>query len=116
LPKYVHGYADRLGKVRHYYKRTGSKPVALSGLPWSPGFMAAYDAAHAAYEQPMAVALGASRTKVGTLNAALVRYYVHGLEATRDPSLVRWLGSAKIEETADQAEPGVRPETMSMAA
>jgi hypothetical protein len=75
LPKHVHGYTDRLGKARYYYKRTGSKPVALSGLPWSPGFMADYEAAHAAYEQPMAVPLGASRTKVGTLNAALVRYY-----------------------------------------
>ena len=53
LPKYVHGYTDRLGKARYYYKRSGCKPVALPGLPWSPGFMAAYDAAHAAYEAPM---------------------------------------------------------------
>jgi integrase len=41
---------------------------------------------------------------------------VHGLEVKRYPSLARWLGSAKVEETADQAEPGVRSETMSMAA
>ena len=41
---------------------------------------------------------------------------VHGLEVKRDLSLARWLGSAKVEETADQAEPGARPETMSMAA
>jgi integrase len=75
LPKYVHGYTDRLGKARHYYKRAGSKAVALPGLPWSPGFMAAYDAAHAAYEEPINVPLGASRTRVGTLDAALVRYY-----------------------------------------
>jgi hypothetical protein len=29
---------------------------------------------------------------------------VHGLEVKRDPSLARWLGSAKVEETADQAD------------
>ena len=36
LPKHVHDYTDRPGKARHYYKRAGSKPVALPGLPWSP--------------------------------------------------------------------------------
>ena len=75
LPKHVHGYTDRLGKARYYYKRTGCKGIALPGLPWSPGFMAAYDAAHAAYTQPDAVPLGASRTIRATLDAALVRYY-----------------------------------------
>jgi integrase len=61
--------------------------------------MAAYDAAHAAYEQPMAVALGASRTIRGTLDAGLVRYYesatfLQGLgDNTRGPQrglLERW--------------------------
>jgi len=75
LPKHVHGYTDRLGKARFYYKRTGSKPVPLHGLPWSPRFMAEYDVAHNAYTQPDTVPLGASRTRAGTLNAALVRYY-----------------------------------------
>ena len=78
LPKHVHGYIDRLGTARHYYKRAGSKPVALPGLPWSPDFMAEYEAAHAAYEQPDSVPLGSSRTMAGTLNAALVRYYESG--------------------------------------
>ena len=41
---------------------------------------------------------------------------VHGLEVKRDPSLARWLGSAKVEETVDQTEAGIRSETMSMAA
>lgn len=71
LPKYVHGYNDRLGKAR-YCRR--AKSVALPGLPWSPDFMAAYDAAHAAYEQPTPVALGANRTARGTLDAGLVLY------------------------------------------
>ena len=37
----------------------------MPGLPWSPQFMAAYDVAHAAYAQPDAVPLGASRTHRG---------------------------------------------------
>jgi integrase len=41
---------------------------------------------------------------------------VHSLEAKRDPSLVRWLGSAKVERTADQTKPGLQSEIMSMAA
>jgi hypothetical protein len=72
FPDSVHGYEDRLGKARYYYKRTGSKPVPLHGLPWSPGFMAEYDAAHAAYTLPDAVPLGASRTRAGTLMPLLL--------------------------------------------
>jgi hypothetical protein len=41
---------------------------------------------------------------------------VHNLEVRRDPSIVGWLGSAKVEETVVQAEPGAQSETMSMAA
>lgn len=37
--------------------------------------MAEYDTAHAAYEAPMAIPLGASRTARGTLDAGLVLYY-----------------------------------------
>ena len=40
---------------------------------------------------------------------------VNGLEVKRDPSLVRWLGRAKVEETADRAE-RAQPEIMSLAA
>jgi integrase len=41
---------------------------------------------------------------------------VHSVAVKRDPSLVRWLGSAKVEETAGQTESGGQSETMSMAA
>jgi integrase len=41
---------------------------------------------------------------------------VDTLEVERDHSLVLWLRNAKCEETADQPEPGIRSETMSMAA
>lgn len=42
---YVHGFVDRHGKSRFYFRRPGFKQVALPGLPRSPGFMAAYEAA-----------------------------------------------------------------------
>jgi hypothetical protein len=44
-PRYVHGFMDRHGKPRFYCRRSGFKRVPLPGLPWSPEFMAAYDAA-----------------------------------------------------------------------
>jgi hypothetical protein len=39
---YVNTYTDRHGKVRHYFRKRGHKAVALSGIPGSAGFMAAY--------------------------------------------------------------------------
>ena len=64
-PKYVHGFIDRHGKARFYFRRRGFKKVRLPGLPWSPEFMAAYEAALAG--QPMEI--GSARTKPGTIRA-----------------------------------------------
>ena len=50
------------------------KSMPLPGLPWSPDFMAAYDAVMTGEPRPR-LAIGASRTKPGTLNEAIVRYY-----------------------------------------
>jgi integrase len=36
---------DRHGNVRVYYRRKGFRKVRLEGTPWTPEFMAAYDAA-----------------------------------------------------------------------
>jgi hypothetical protein len=41
-PKYVHGFIDRHGRPRFYFRRAGFKKMPLPGLPWSPEFMAAY--------------------------------------------------------------------------
>jgi hypothetical protein len=41
----VQGFIDRHGKPRFYYRRAGFNPVPLPGLPWSPEFMAVYEAA-----------------------------------------------------------------------
>jgi len=72
-PKYTHGFVDHDGKPRFYLRAPGRKRVPLPGLPWSPEFMEvrqkALDGDWTAPE------LGASRTKAGTVNAALVSYY-----------------------------------------
>jgi integrase len=68
-PKFVHPYIDVRGKPRFYFRRAGFKQVPLPGLPWSPEFMAAYEAALAG--QPAAP----SRIKPGTLRALAVSYF-----------------------------------------
>jgi integrase len=72
LPKYVHGFLDRHGKTRFYFRRSGFKQVALPGLPWSPEFMGAYQAALA--DTPP-LEIGASRTVAGTVNAVVIGYF-----------------------------------------
>jgi hypothetical protein len=44
-PRFMHGYVDRHGKPRWYLRRRGCPNIPLPGLPWSPEFMAAYEAA-----------------------------------------------------------------------
>jgi hypothetical protein len=72
-PKYTHGFVDHDGKSRFYLRLPGRKRVPLPGLPWSPEFM---EARQKALDGDWTVPeLGASRTKAGTVNAALVSYY-----------------------------------------
>src|SRR5262245_26547403 len=71
-PKYVHGFLDRHGKPRFYFRRAGFKRMPLPGLPWSPEFMAAYEAALKGEAKP--IEIGANRTKPGTVNDAVIRY------------------------------------------
>lgn len=79
LPDHVKAYTVTY-KERprtYYYFRLGD-PVRLPGLPWSPEFMAAHAAALAAHQAGGSM-LGASRTVGGTVNAAVVDYYVRGI-------------------------------------
>jgi integrase len=70
-PKFVQGFVDRHGKARFYFRRAGFKAVPLPGLPWSPEFMAAYEAALAGQPVP----IGSARVKPGTIRALGVSYY-----------------------------------------
>jgi integrase len=72
-PPFVHGYVDQHGIAKFYFRRAGQPKVRLSGLPWSPEFMAAHERAMSGqWTKPEA---GARRTVPGTVNAALVSYY-----------------------------------------
>jgi integrase/recombinase XerD len=73
--RYVNSFRDRHRRMRHYFRRPGREAVALPGLPGSANFMDAYQAALAG-AAPL-LDIGASRTKTGTINAAIVGYYVH---------------------------------------
>jgi hypothetical protein len=72
-PKYTHGYIDQHGKPRFYLRRPGHKKIPLPGLPWSPEFMTAREAAlNGEWSKPE---IGTKRTVAGTVNAAIVSYY-----------------------------------------
>jgi integrase len=70
-PKYVHGFVDRHGKARFYFRRPGFRQVRLPGLPWSPEFMQAYEAALAGQN----LDIGSKRVKPGSMRALAVSYY-----------------------------------------
>ena len=72
LPKFVHGFIDRHGKPRFYFRRAGHKKLPLPGLPWSPEFMAAYQDA---IEGAPRVEIGANRSRTGTVAAAVAGYF-----------------------------------------
>jgi hypothetical protein len=76
-PEYTHGFIDRHGKPRYYFRRAGRKQVPLPGMPWSPEFMAAYEAATKGDAAPR-VELGANRTVPGTVAALVVAYFNSG--------------------------------------
>jgi len=81
----AHGYIDRHGKPRFYFRRAGFKKISLPGLPWSPEFMAAYEAAEGGAPR---LELGASKIKSGTVAAAVAGYFgsavfAMGAETTR---------------------------------
>jgi integrase len=72
-PKYTHGYISQHGKPCFYLRRPGHSKVRLPGLPWSPEFMAAYEAALKSDWNKRGI--GANRTIPGSVSAAIVAYY-----------------------------------------
>src|SRR6266566_3769046 len=73
-PRYTHGFIDRHGKPRFYFRRKGYKQIALPGIPWSPDFMNAWDAAMKGDAAPP-LSIGATRTVPGTVAALVVAYF-----------------------------------------
>jgi len=72
LPKYVQAYVDRRDDRAYYYlRRRGYPKTRLPGLPWSPSFMAAYEAAMSGPR----TAIGAGRVKPGSVAAVIAEYF-----------------------------------------
>jgi integrase len=71
-PKYVHGFIDRQGRPRFYFRRAGFKRVPLPRLPWSPEFMEKYQSA---LDETPYLEVGAGRTVAGTVNAVVIGYF-----------------------------------------
>src|SRR5262245_15280534 len=72
LPRFVHGFVNRHGKPRFYFRRRGLKQVPLPGLPHSTEFMDAYQTALGTEHR---IEINASRSVPGTINALVVSYY-----------------------------------------
>ena len=65
-PKYCHHKQDRQGGPGFwYFERRGFPRVRLPGLPWSPEFMTAYEAA--SKDKPLAI--GAGNVQSGSIGA-----------------------------------------------
>ena len=124
LPQYVHAFTDRHGKGRYYFRRAGYKRVPLPGLPWSPNFMSAYEAAMKGETAPR-LEVGAGRGRPGTVSAAVAGYFgslafaslAEGTRRIRRQILERFrtehgdkgiatLGSTHVKRMMDGATPG----------
>jgi hypothetical protein len=101
LPKYVHGFIDRHGKPRFYFRRPGFETRALNGLPYSAEFMSDYEAALAG--QPLPV--GANKARPGTMRTLALSYFASTefrtlRESTREPIAERSSGCARSMATS----------------
>jgi integrase len=76
IRKYVHSFIDRRyggAKVRHYFRRRGSKQMPLPGIPGSPEFEQAYAAAMA--NEPLPSTVGKTRIRAGSIDALVITYF-----------------------------------------
>jgi hypothetical protein len=79
LPPFVQAFPDRHGRPRYYVRKRGIKRIPLPGLPWSPEFMAAHEAALGGKSlAARPVVIGESTVITGTVDAALAAYYTSG--------------------------------------
>jgi len=71
LPRYVHGFIDRHGRPRFYFRRAGFEGRPLRGLPYSTEFMSDYERALAG--QPLLI--GTNKARPGTMRALALSYF-----------------------------------------
>jgi hypothetical protein len=81
--RYVQAWVDRDGRVHHYFRRAGYRRTRLPGIVGSEEFMRAYQAALDAAMTP----IGAStRSKPGSVSAAIASYYASAAFKNLAPS------------------------------
>jgi len=90
--KYVNSFVDRHGeRTRHYFRRPGGKSCPLPGLPGSPEFMGAYNAAIGGQPHQRPVS---ARPAPGTFSALALSYFDRGdfirLQSERSKYLYRY--------------------------
>lgn len=73
-PRYVHTYRDNRGKLRHYLRKPGAKPVALPGPVFSLEFWTAYHAAMQADVKSISQQK-TGKDAPGTMGALIAQYY-----------------------------------------
>lgn len=83
LPKYVSRDLGPDGKERFYVRRKGQKKVRLTGVPWTPSFMAQYEAALGGKRVPGPLAPRRS----GTFSWLCEQYFASGEFGELDDSL-----------------------------
>ena len=84
LPPFVQEISYR-GAAYFYFRRPGFERVKLPGLPWSPEFMAAHEAAMAG----QAILIGANRRKAGGFAALAASYFASKAYTGMKPSTKR---------------------------
>lgn len=82
LPKHVTKDKGPDGKERFYYRRPGQKKIRIRGTPWTPSFMAEYEAATGGvkYKQPL------QPEKKGTFSWLCEQYYLSSDFKKLDPN------------------------------
>lgn len=87
-PKYTQSFQDRHGKWRCYFRKRGCKPVPLPGVPWTPTFMAAYEAALNGVQQ----APQRRQHGEGTVAVIAAHYYATGFQTLRKSTQAAYRG------------------------
>ena len=107
LPKFVHGFVDRHGRPRFYFRRPGFESKPLHGLPYSAAFMNDYEAAMTG--QPLPV--GANRTRPGSMVALALSYFASPDFRTLKPSTqraYRWIIERFCKDHGDKRAADLR--------
>jgi integrase len=98
---------DRHGNIRIYYRRTGFRKVRLKGIPWTPEFMAQYEAARK-IAAPVKQGVLSRPTLPNTWSWLSLRYCEECSDYKRLDSRTRHVRRQILEATFDEL---VRPDS-----